>query len=293
MHRDYYYEVNDRGVLTLDGVVQNDPAFLDFFFRRLAITANPHYPDHPFVSRCGDEMNYLKAADTPIVFTGFDGERLVYAHSLSVPMFPDRLRYSEHGILYHWAPVGGVGRIAPAVAMEISRNIEQWGPYYAYHDTVNNGVTPFIPLHSDEFLSVIRPHPDNACIACGAGNEHSFRLPFIQDRMANTVVTYIKPDKRLQGSFGIVHGGMISLLLDETMGKCLSVIGIKAPTARIAVNYRKPMRMDVEYEIRGWIDRQQGRKNFLRAAIRSWDMREDLIADAEALFITVNERESS
>ncbi|MBI2793220.1 MAG: DUF4505 family protein [Ignavibacteria bacterium] len=287
MQRDYYYEVNDRGVLTLDGLVQNDPAFLDFFFRRLAITANPHYPDHPYVSRCGDEMNYLKPADTPIVFTGFDGERLLYAYSLSVPMFPDRLRYSEDGILYHWAPVGGVGRIVPAVATEISRHIEHWGPYYAFRDTEHNSLTPFIPILSEDFLTVLRPRADSACIGCGAGNDNSFRLSFIHDKQANAVVTYIKPDARMQGSFGIVHGGMISLLLDETMGKCLSAGGIKAPTARISVNYRKPMMLGVEYEIRGWVDRQQGRKNFMRAAICSWDTRADVIADAEALFIAL------
>jgi hypothetical protein len=223
--RDYYYDLDVRGELSLNGVVQDDPWFIDFFFRRLAATANPDYPDHPYVSRCGDEMNYLSPADTPIVYTGFDGERLTYAHSLSVLFHPTRLSYSKDGVLYHWALVGDRGRVVPHVAMELSKNIETWGPYYAYHDRSRGRVVPILPLEHAMHLTFIRPRTDNHCIACGEANPYSFQWTFVHDRRDDIVRTYLRPDMRMQGSLGITHGGFVSLLLDEVMGKCLSMSG--------------------------------------------------------------------
>jgi len=285
--RDYYYELDERGVLTLDGSVQDDPWFLDFFFRRLAPTANPDYPDHPYVSRCGDEMNYLHPADTPIIYTGYDGERLTYAHSLSVLMHPDRLSYSRDGVLYHAALVGERGRIVSQVAMELSRAIEHWGPYYAYHDQRRNRVTPITPIEHEEYLTFIRPRRDNECVACGEANPFSFQLSFVHDKRDDIIRTYLRPGQRMQGSLGMTHGGFVSLLLDEVMGKCMSMQKLRAPTARLNVSFHRPMILDEEYEIRGWIDRQEGRKNFLRGEIRKYSDPDRLIAEADALFITL------
>lgn len=287
MKRDYYYELSDRGELTLDGAVQEDPWFLDFFFRRLAPTANPDYPEYPYVCRCGDEMNYMRPVDTPIVFTSFDGTRLSYGATLSVPFYPDRLAYSADGVLYHAAPVGGYGRVVPQAATEIAAHIEPWGPYYAY--VVEGGWqrVPLLPLHLVSTIDIIRPRRDNACVGCGMANPFSLRLSFVRDRETDAITTWIRPDERLQGAMGTTHGGFVSLLLDETMGKALSAQGIKAPTARLAVNFRRPMRLGEEYVIRAQINAHDGRKKFVSAEIRSVADPDHVVADAEALFLAI------
>lgn len=282
--REYYYELDARGVLTLDGVVQDDPWFLDFFFRRLAPTANPDYPEYPFVSRCGEEMNYLRVQDTPIVYTSFREGRLEYGHSLSTAFSPDKLSYSDDGILYHWAPVGERGRLVPQVAVEIARNIEPWGPFVAYRQPAERYVTPILPYTLGEHLQILRPKPENHCVGCGVANPFSLRLSFVRDRRDHVVRTWVRPDERMQGAMGTTHGGFVSLLLDETMGKALSSAGIRAPTARLLVNFRRPMRIGYEYEVRSWIDSQQGRKQFVKGEVRSVDD-QTLIAEAEALFL--------
>ncbi|MEY3387123.1 MAG: hypothetical protein RIR53_1934 [Bacteroidota bacterium] len=284
VNREYYYELDARGVLSLDGIVQDDPWFLDFFFRRLAPTANPDYPEYPFVSRCGEEMNYLRVQDTPIVYGGLRDGRLEYAHSLSTAFAPDRLSYSSDGVLYHWAPVGERGRLAPHVAVEVARNIEPWGPYYAYREPGSSFLTPLQPLAVIDDMQFLRPKPENHCVGCGQANPHSLRLTFIRSRQDKVVRTWVRPDERLQGALGTVHGGMISLLLDEAMGKTLSAAGIRAPTARLQVDFRRPMMIGREYEVRAWITSQQGRKQFVKAEVRSADD-QTLIAEAEALFL--------
>ncbi len=282
--REYYYELDARGVLTLDGVEQSDSWFVDFFFRRLAETANPEYPEYPYVSRCGEEMNYLRVTDTPIVYTGYRDGRLEYAHSLSVAFMPDRLSCSPDGVLYHWAPVGGRGRLVPHVAVEIARNIEPWGPYYAYRQSDSSIMVPLTPLAQTDDLQILRPKPENHCIGCGQANPSSLRLSFVRGRKDAVVRTWIRPDARLQGALGFTHGGIISLLLDETMGKTLSAIGIRAPTASLKVDFRRPMVIGQEYEVRAWIQSQQGRKQFVNAEVVSAED-QTVIAQAEALFL--------
>ncbi|RPI67442.1 MAG: DUF4505 domain-containing protein [Ignavibacteriae bacterium] len=291
MTRDYYYEIDARGVLTLDGVVQDDPWFVDLFFRRLAPTASPEYPEYPFVSRCGDEMNYLKPADTPIVFTGFDGDRLFYGHGLNVLFHPDRLSYSEDGVLYHQSPVGGRGRIVPQIAMELSRFIEPWGPLFAFNDAGRGRHSPLTPIHLTHRLRFIRPKADNACVGCGEANPHSLQLTFVNDTETEHVYTYLRPDQRMQGALSTTHGGFVSLLLDEAMGKCLSVRGLRAPTAKLSVNFHKPTLIGDEVEVRAWLERQEGRKNFLRGEIRSTSDPDHILAEAEGLFITIGTKE--
>lgn len=282
--REYYYELDARGVLTLDGVVQDDPWFVDFFFRRLAATANPDYPEYPFVSRCGEEMNYLRVQDTPIVYTGYHDGRLDYAHSLSTSFAPEKLAYSAEGVLYHWAPVGDRGRLAPQVAVEISRCIEPWGPYFAYCAPDSTHLVPLTPLAELDDIQLLRPKPENHCVVCGLANPFSLRLTFLRNRTDRVVRTWVRPDQRMQGALGTTHGGFISLLLDESMGKTLSAMGIRAPTANLNVNFRRPMRLGFEYEVRAWIVSQQGRKQFVRAEVRSVED-QLLIAEAEALFL--------
>lgn len=285
MVRDFYYDLSDRGVLTLDGAVHDDPWFCDFMFRRLAPTANPDYPEYPYVCRCGDEMNYVRPADTPIVFTGFDGSRLRYGATLSIPFAPETLTYSAEGVLYHAAPIGEVGRIVPHVAMEISKHIEPWGPYYAYLGDDGREIVPVMPRELSQVVTVLRPRRDNACVGCGQANPFSLRLSFVVDHSDNSVSTWLTPDIRFQGALETTHGGMISLLLDETMGKALSAHGIKAPTAHLGVNFRRPMILGEQYHIRAWIREQQGRKKFVNAEVRSCSDPKVVIADADALFI--------
>jgi acyl-coenzyme A thioesterase PaaI-like protein len=287
MTRDFYYHLDTLGTLTIDGAVQDDPWFLDFFFRRLAPTANPHYQDHPFVSRCGDEMNYLRPDDTPIVYTHFDGIRLYYGASLNVLFHADRLSYSPEGILYHWALVGERGRLVPQIAMEIAKHIKPWGPFYAFHDEERQRIIPLMPLAHKNDITFIRPREDNQCVVCGEANPHTFFLTFVLNNADDSVRTYLRPDARMQGSLNVVHGGYVSLLLDETMGKCLSAAGIRAPTAQLNVRFRQPMLIDHEYEIHAYITEQDGRKNYLRSEIRAVSDSSTVIAEADALFLTI------
>ena len=56
------------------------------------------------ISPCGLELNYVRPADTAMVFSRLVEENLFYAPSLSVKYDKTSLRVSEAGRVYHPAP---------------------------------------------------------------------------------------------------------------------------------------------------------------------------------------------
>lgn len=51
-------------------------------------------------------------------------------------------------------------------------------------------------------------------------------------------------NKKYQGYDGIMHGGMISSLIDSAMTKCLFGHGVKAYTVRLNIKYIRPVKVN-------------------------------------------------
>jgi uncharacterized protein (TIGR00369 family) len=80
---------------------------------------------------------------------------------------------------------------------------------------------------------------DGHCFACGSKNPIGLKLKFIFDGEALT--TEFIPKKEHQGYFNIVHGGIITTLLDEVMVQLAIKMGMPAVTARMDVRLKKPL----------------------------------------------------
>ncbi|VAX34047.1 hypothetical protein MNBD_NITROSPIRAE03-1997 [hydrothermal vent metagenome] len=80
---------------------------------------------------------------------------------------------------------------------------------------------------------------NGTCFVCGKENPSGLRLDFsISDGHASA--TYL-PDKAHQGYRNILHGGLISTLIDEAAVKAASSLGIKAITVEICVRFKTPL----------------------------------------------------
>ncbi|MEW6213623.1 MAG: PaaI family thioesterase [Nitrospirota bacterium] len=80
---------------------------------------------------------------------------------------------------------------------------------------------------------------DNYCFVCGEKNPNGLRLNFsLHDRKA---LAEFVPQKIHQGYKDIVHGGIISTLIDEAMVKAALMQGILAITAEITVRFKNPL----------------------------------------------------
>jgi acyl-coenzyme A thioesterase PaaI-like protein len=115
-------------------------------------------------------------------------------------------------------------------------------------------------------------------------------MTFVYDPIAQSVESWFTPPKYLMGSLNIMHGGMVSLLLDETMGKVLSGMNIKAPTGQLNVRFKKPTFIEQELYLKGRLLSEQGRKFTLMAELI--DKEGNVTAQGEGLFIKRKENHS-
>jgi acyl-coenzyme A thioesterase PaaI-like protein len=74
------------------------------------------------------------------------------------------------------------------------------------------------------------------CLLCGSENPLSMRLSF-RNNQDGSVTADFQSHNHLQGYNGIMHGGVISALLDSVMTNCLFRNGIEAVTGELTVKF--------------------------------------------------------
>lgn len=95
------------------------------------------------------------------------------------------------------------------------------------------------------------------CFACGRDNPISLKLKFADE--GDKYVSRFTAGPEHQSYDGIVHGGIISTLLDEIMGRYPYSKGEDTVTARLEIRYRQPTPIGQPLTVTGWIVRQRGR----------------------------------
>jgi len=78
---------------------------------------------------------------------------------------------------------------------------------------------------------------DGYCFVCGPKNPIGLKLDFTFN--GKTISTQFAPQKEHQGYMNIVHGGIISTLLDEVMVKLAIEMDMPAVTAHMDIRLRK------------------------------------------------------
>ncbi|OGP89652.1 MAG: hypothetical protein A2157_09575 [Deltaproteobacteria bacterium RBG_16_47_11] len=78
------------------------------------------------------------------------------------------------------------------------------------------------------------------CFVCGENNLGGLRLRFKIDKEMQTLQTVFVANPTFQGWDGLVHGGIISTLLDEAMAKLSHELGYNTITASLEIRFKKP-----------------------------------------------------
>lgn len=129
----------------------------------------------------------------------------------------------------------------------------------------------------------VAPHHPN-CLGCGPENPGSLGLQLqIEGERVRAAVRF---GRAHEGAPGFVHGGAVATALDDTIGTLLMVLRRPAVTARLEVDYRRPLFIDRDYVVHAWIERLEGRKLHLVGRID--DARGETAAEAAALFLEVD-----
>lgn len=121
------------------------------------------------------------------------------------------------------------------------------------------------------------------CFACGSDNPIGLHLQFQDEAWAAR--TEFIPRPEYQGYAGILHGGLISTLLDETMARPLVMQGIRAVTAKMEIRFRNAAPIGVKLIAQAKLTGQRGRVYEMESVLITGDG--DTVAEATATFMAV------
>ena len=124
------------------------------------------------------------------------------------------------------------------------------------------------------------------CFACGEKNPVGLHLHFekIEDKLvAKKIVA-----REYQGYEGIVHGGIVTTMLDEAMSQFIQkFFNEQALTGRLEIRYRHPTPTNQELKISAWQESQRRNIISMKSAIETGDG--TVTAEATAKFAVIGE----
>jgi uncharacterized protein (TIGR00369 family) len=124
----------------------------------------------------------------------------------------------------------------------------------------------------------------STCFACGSDNPRGLQLKFTVDPDGSATASWV-PGSEWEGSHGIVHGGIVSTLLDEAMAKAVAATGSRGMTADLQVRFRHYAVTGEQLKVRGWVVRQKARLVETEATLVAADGSERAHARAKFLIV--------
>jgi len=109
-----------------------------------------------------------------------------------------------------------------------------------------------------------RVHPN--CVVCSSSNTNGLQLEFVSRKDGGITATFTC-GKDLEGYPEVVHGGIVSSILDGAMGHCMFSRGQVAVTVEMTTRFRHPIATDQEATVSAKITSFSRSLCFLEAEI--------------------------
>ena len=141
-------------------------------------------------------------------------------------------------------------------------------------------VTPTI--QAEEFRFEFAAHN---CFACGTLNANGLGLVLhLEHERSWTELTL---DRRFEGWEGIAHGGIVTTILDEVMAWSLVASDNWGVTARLAVEFRRPVPVATQIHAVGWVT--NARRRVIDTAARMIDLESGVeLATATGVYVAAD-----
>jgi uncharacterized protein (TIGR00369 family) len=131
-----------------------------------------------------------------------------------------------------------------------------------------------------------RPIPDHhldTCFGCGPNNPHRLGIePVYENDRVSAEMAF---EDRYEGGPGLVHGGVVAAWFDDLLGFVALMHQKPAVTAKLEVNYRRPIPLGIRIRSEAWLSSIDGRK--LHCEGVAYDEKGEILVEAVGLFIRV------
>ena len=123
---------------------------------------------------------------------------------------------------------------------------------------------------------------DHNCFGCSPGNSTGLQMKFYINEKRDMAVSWLSVPEHLCGWANVVHGGIISTILDEAMGWAALAILKKLVLSRsISVDYMKPVFIGQEIRAEGSVrEVESERKGVMQACI--YDESDEILAKSSS-----------
>jgi acyl-coenzyme A thioesterase PaaI-like protein len=138
-----------------------------------------------------------------------------------------------------------------------------------------------VPRIRDDWLNDYTAY--QRCFVCGQRNPSGLHAVYRQE--GDRIVTEFTGHEVHEGYPGVVHGGLLATLLDETMGRAALFSAAWTMTGRLEVRYRAPAPTHRQLVVTAWLTRERRHAFEARGEVRIEG--EELVAEGRGLFLRV------
>jgi len=115
-------------------------------------------------------------------------------------------------------------------------------------------------------LARIRAQAHANCVVCSRSSKRGLGLEFTVSEDGSVQATF-SCDKAFEGYANVLHGGLISCLLDGAMTNCMFAHGYAAVTAELNIRFQHSVVIGEPVTVRARIDRSSSRLHVLKAEV--------------------------
>jgi acyl-coenzyme A thioesterase PaaI-like protein len=123
------------------------------------------------------------------------------------------------------------------------------------------------------------------CFVCGRDNSSGMHMQFYADDVGRVHAHY-KALEEHEGYPGVMHGGLVTALLDEIIGRTAIASDLWCMTAKLEVRFKKPVPVGETLQLVGELTRKTGRLLEGRGEIRC-ERDGELLAEAHGTYIRI------
>ncbi len=121
---------------------------------------------------------------------------------------------------------------------------------------------------------------------CGRQNDVGMHMVWFNDHESGQIRAEVSVPEHFNGYPGVVHGGIVAAILDETAGRALLLQGVWDDlfvTLKLEVKYRRPTPTGVPLMVHGWVVKRGRSRAKVAARISLADG--TVTAEAEAIVV--------